>query len=56
MVTPAPVQETISGAYLYFNEIVHELVFCIFSWKEMIWNVTGDVERGSIDSEELCVR
>ena len=27
------------------------------SWNEMIWNITGNVETGSIDSkEELCTR
>ena len=28
-----------------------------FSWDEMEWNVTGNVESGIVDSEkELCVR
>ena len=34
------------------------MIFCnCSSWDEMIWNITGNVETGSIDSkEELCTR
>ena len=29
----------------------------MFSWKEMRWNVSGNIEIGSLDSElELCSR
>ena len=28
----------------------------ISSWKEMVWNVTGDVVSGNVDSKELCGR
>ena len=26
------------------------------SWEEMVWNVTGDVTSGAVDTQELCHR
>lgn len=47
------VLETISGT---LTKDVSIDAFC-FSWNQMVWNITGDVESGNVDSEEeLCER
>ena len=53
MVSVATVLEIISG-----KEQPHSFVLYVyFSWDEMLWNVTGNVEIGILDSkEELCER
>ena len=60
----APVLGTISGkktqtqnSYLSFCLLMNIDYFIDLSWEETQWNVTGNVENGSVDVEnELCAR